>query len=88
MSTEIANTAKRRRANRPNVNLRLDAASVDPTPDTAAVGLKLDAAAIPHDEVARRAYEKFMARGGTHGSDVDDWLEAEHELLAARSVES
>jgi len=33
------------------------------------------------DDVARRAYDIFLARGATHGSDLDDWLQAEHELM-------
>jgi hypothetical protein len=32
------------------------------------------------DKVARRAYEIYQRRGGNHGADVDDWLEAEREL--------
>ena len=39
---------------------------------------------IPQEEIAERAYELFMARGGTHGNDVDDWLHAESELVRAR----
>ena len=40
--------------------------------------------AVPtqHD-IARRAYELFLQRGGEHGRDWDDWLCAERELLAA-----
>ena len=30
--------------------------------------------------VARRAYELYLARGCEHGHDVDDWLQAEREL--------
>jgi hypothetical protein len=30
--------------------------------------------------VARRAYEIFLSRGGGHGSDVEDWLEAERQV--------
>jgi hypothetical protein len=30
--------------------------------------------------VARRAYELYSERGGTHGCDVEDWLTAEKEL--------
>lgn len=33
-------------------------------------------------EVARRAHEIFVARGGSHGCDLDDWLQAERELKA------
>jgi hypothetical protein len=32
------------------------------------------------EDVARRAYELFIARGGQHGGDLDDWLEAERQL--------
>lgn len=32
------------------------------------------------DAVARRAYEIFQNRGGDHGADLDDWLEAERQL--------
>ncbi len=31
--------------------------------------------------IARRAFELFEARGGSHGHDVDDWITAELELL-------
>lgn len=32
------------------------------------------------DSIARRAYERFEARGRVHGYDLDDWYEAEREL--------
>jgi hypothetical protein len=32
------------------------------------------------DEIRLRAYEIFMERGGQHGHDVEDWLQAEREL--------
>jgi len=38
--------------------------------------------AITKDDVARRAYELFLARGQAEGHDVDDWLEAERQLEA------
>ena len=31
-------------------------------------------------QIQLRAYEIFVARGGTHGDDLSDWLEAEQEL--------
>jgi hypothetical protein len=38
-------------------------------------------------EIARRAYERYEQRGGTHGYDIDDWLLAERDLgLARRST--
>ena len=38
------------------------------------------------EEIATRAYEIYLARGGSHGADVEDWLQAERELTAAREV--
>ena len=32
------------------------------------------------DQIATRAYELFMARGGSVGDELDDWLTAEREL--------
>ncbi|MCM8794692.1 MAG: DUF2934 domain-containing protein [Candidatus Omnitrophica bacterium] len=36
--------------------------------------------AVSREAIARRAYEKFLARGCQHGFDQQDWLEAEREL--------
>jgi len=36
-----------------------------------------------YDQIAQRAYELFLARDGTHGQDIKDWLRAEQELQAA-----
>jgi hypothetical protein len=36
------------------------------------------------DAVASRAHELFQARGGLHGHDLDDWLEAERQLGAVK----
>jgi hypothetical protein len=35
---------------------------------------------LPYDKVAMRAYEKWCHRGCPHGTDVQDWLEAETEI--------
>jgi hypothetical protein len=32
------------------------------------------------EEVARRAHELYLQRGGEHGKDVEDWVRAEREL--------
>ncbi len=32
------------------------------------------------DDIRRRAYQRYLERGGGHGLDFDDWLEAEREL--------
>lgn len=34
-----------------------------------------------HDIIARRAYALYVARGCQHGHDLEDWLQAESELL-------
>ncbi len=33
------------------------------------------------EEIRRRAYEIYIGRGGLHGRDLDDWLQAEQELV-------
>lgn len=34
-------------------------------------------------DIARLAFERYRLRGGQHGHDVDDWLQAERELRGA-----
>ncbi len=31
--------------------------------------------------IRTRAHEIYLARGGGHGSDLEDWLQAEREIL-------
>ena len=38
------------------------------------------------EQIQRRAYEFFQARGGTHGWDWADWFAAEQELIAVSPV--
>jgi hypothetical protein len=38
--------------------------------------------AVPHDKIAQRAYEKWCKRGRPHGTEKQDWYEAEAELTA------
>jgi hypothetical protein len=35
-----------------------------------------------HEHIAIRAYEIYISRGAEHGRDLDDWLQAERELVA------
>ena len=37
------------------------------------------------DAIARLAFQKFEERGHAHGSDVDDWLNAEAELTGRQT---
>jgi len=32
------------------------------------------------EEIAHRAHEMYLQRGGEHGKDVEDWVRAEKEL--------
>ncbi|HSB15473.1 MAG TPA: DUF2934 domain-containing protein [Bryobacteraceae bacterium] len=36
----------------------------------------------PHILIAKRAYELYSERGYRHGYALDDWLEAEREILS------
>ena len=37
-----------------------------------------------YSQIAARAYEIFLARGGEHGRDAEDWYQAERELSLGR----
>ena len=37
---------------------------------------------ITREMIEKKAYELFLARGGEHGADMNDWLEAERQLRA------
>ena len=42
---------------------------------------------MPHrDEVAARAYELYKKRGAVHGHDLEDWFEAELQLIRERET--
>jgi len=36
-----------------------------------------------HYEIEKRAYEIWLSSGLSHGADIDHWLQAETEVLAA-----
>ncbi|MBI3048493.1 MAG: DUF2934 domain-containing protein [Acidobacteria bacterium] len=38
-----------------------------------------------HDEIAKAAYQRYLSRGGEHGRDFDDWLDAERDLRQRKS---
>lgn len=37
---------------------------------------------VSHDQIARRAYEIWLAKGCPQGADYQNWVEAEAELKA------
>jgi Protein of unknown function (DUF2934) len=42
--------------------------------------------AASDSEMARRAYDHYLARDGAHGHDLDDWLLTERELHSAKAA--
>ena len=40
------------------------------------------------ERIAERAYELYKRRGGEHGRDLDDWLEAEREMARTRNQDN
>jgi DUF2934 family protein len=45
---------------------------------------RIDAATdLTENDIARRAYDLYLMRGGEPGHDVDDWLQAERELRSS-----
>lgn len=41
-----------------------------------------------HEEIALRAYEIYLERGGAPGDALEDWIRAEHELMEKNSKPS
>jgi hypothetical protein len=37
-----------------------------------------------YEEIGLRAHQIYIERGGAHGQDTEDWLEAERQLLDER----
>jgi hypothetical protein len=56
------------------------ALAADRSPKVMTEGL----ANVTERDIARRAYELYLARDREHGHDVDDWLQAERELGETR----
>ncbi len=39
-----------------------------------------DAVTVTHEDIARRAFEIYVARGASDGDALGDWVQAEREL--------
>lgn len=52
---------------------------------THAEHISVDPPAV-RQQIAERAYLRFCERGGEPGHDVEDWLAAETEILAANGA--
>ena len=40
---------------------------------------------LTHEEIALRAYQIYLERGGAPGNELEDWTRAERELLEKSS---
>jgi hypothetical protein len=38
------------------------------------------------EQIKSRAHELYVARGGHHGAELQDWLRAEEEIVKAREA--
>ena len=67
-----AKTARAKNINKAKAGETLDDQTADPNEPA-------------REEIERRAYELYQARGEVDGYDQDDWLQAELELKEAQS---
>lgn len=51
-------------------------------PPTGAASQRTAMPSISEEAIAKRAYQKFVARGNSNGSAEEDWVAAERELIA------
>ena len=59
------------------------AASAVPSAASTVRGARPRRRVATREQIAARAYEIYVARSGTPGSDIEDWLQAERELGSA-----
>ena len=52
------------------------------TPTAAPTSPAVSSCDDPHILIAKRAYELYSERGHRHGNALDDWLDAEREILS------
>jgi hypothetical protein len=58
-------------------------------PGSAKTGSRVTGQVFPTIEQIRlRAYELYLSRGATHGNEVEDWLNAERELMEPVNLRS
>jgi Protein of unknown function (DUF2934) len=69
-------------AKRPSARSEVrDMATASKPPRTSREAASSTASSGPNeDDIRRRAYQRYLERGGSDGQDFDDWLQAEREL--------
>jgi hypothetical protein len=77
--------AERRKSPRTDASTTAQANDTQKIQTTATIETPAAAApvSISRDEIERRAFEFYCARGGTHGHALEDWLQAERELTGS-----
>jgi DUF2934 family protein len=77
----------KRRTGSPRARLASANGGEDPTQANAIASDRPAASGFePSEEDIRlRAYQRYLDRGAAHGTDFDDWIEAERELRAPRN---
>lgn len=79
--TTVAPEAAQRRARRPRTAENPEPrGGRAPDDEFAAVD-----AGPSEEDIRLRAYQRYLERGGGHGMDFDDWLEAERELRSTKA---
>jgi hypothetical protein len=80
MKTTGRKTVKGGRTSAPKT-LTVPATDATAEPMATTMSATVPAARRPtHAQIAARSYELVLARGGSHGHDVEDWIQAEREL--------
>jgi hypothetical protein len=77
---EDRTTSARRKNRKPEIQPVATLASVPRVSGEISNRVESFAREPSHDEIARRAYQLYEARGGEPGRDWEDWLQAEEQL--------
>lgn len=87
MAKKTAPSTGRRRTTKSAAAAPVDVATVTATEPIGSADDRARAAHAggpTHDEIAEAAYQRYLKRGTGHGSDFDDWIEAERQLRERR----
>ncbi|TKS59774.1 MAG: hypothetical protein EWM72_01959 [Nitrospira sp.] len=69
--------------NRATPTMSAGTSRVSPTGEKAGPAEQTSKGAWAHDRIARRAYELYDKRGRQEGRGLEDWLNAERQLVSA-----
>ncbi len=59
-----------------------------PTPENSAGSSGSERSSVRPQAIADRAYQKYLNSGQKPGCDVENWLQAEQELLAEQALQN